>query len=58
MEVIGQLIAPATLLWGKEPPVPTGQETGWAPKPVWTQWQREESPVPARNSTPFIQPIA
>jgi hypothetical protein len=20
----------------KEPPVPTGQEAGWAPEPVWT----------------------
>jgi hypothetical protein len=22
---------------GKEPPVPTVQEAGWAPEPVWTQ---------------------
>jgi hypothetical protein len=25
---------------GKEPPVPTVQEAGWAPKPVWTQEAR------------------
>jgi hypothetical protein len=33
--VSGQLRAPATLLLGKEPPVPIGEEEGWAPQPVW-----------------------
>jgi hypothetical protein len=28
----GRALAP-----GKEPPVPIGQEAGWAPEPVWTQ---------------------
>jgi hypothetical protein len=28
----------------KEPPVPTGQEAGWALEPVWTQ-RLEENPV-------------
>jgi hypothetical protein len=28
---------------GKRPPVPTGQETGWAPEPVWTQRREEKS---------------
>jgi hypothetical protein len=28
----GRALAP-----GKNPPVPIGQEAGWAPKPVWTQ---------------------
>jgi len=31
MEVSGQLHVPAALL-----PVPTGEEAGWAPEPVWT----------------------
>jgi hypothetical protein len=36
--VSGQRHAPAALLPpGKGPPVPTGQEAGWAPEPVWTQ---------------------
>jgi hypothetical protein len=26
---------------GKGPPVPTGQEAGWAPEPVWTQTYRK-----------------
>jgi hypothetical protein len=33
MEVSGQLQAPAALLPGKGPPVPIGQEAGWAPEP-------------------------
>jgi hypothetical protein len=32
--VSSQLHAPAALLPGKEPPVPTGWEAGWAPEPV------------------------
>jgi hypothetical protein len=28
----GRAISP-----GKEPPVPIGQEAGWAPEPIWTQ---------------------
>jgi len=31
------LHAPAAL-----PPVPIGQEAGWAPEPVWTLWRREK----------------
>jgi hypothetical protein len=33
---------PATLLSGKEPPVPTGQETGCAPLLIWS-WQTEKA---------------
>jgi len=36
MEVSGQLHAPTALPPGKEPLVPIGCETGWAPEPVWT----------------------
>jgi hypothetical protein len=32
LEVSGQLHAPAALSPGKEPPVPIGQEAGWAPR--------------------------
>jgi hypothetical protein len=28
---------------GKDPPVPIGQEVGWAPEPVWTQRLGEKS---------------
>jgi hypothetical protein len=36
---------------GKEPPVPIGQEAGWAPEPVWTE-AREKilSPLPGIES--------
>jgi hypothetical protein len=39
MEMSGQRQAPAALL----PPVPIGQEAGWAPEPVWTQRLEEIS---------------
>jgi len=48
MEVSGQLHVPAALAPGKQPPVPTDQEVGWAPEQVWTWW-REKSQVPART---------
>jgi hypothetical protein len=41
--VSGQLHAPGALPPGKEPPVPIGQEVGWAPEPVWVTWRRENS---------------
>jgi hypothetical protein len=28
---------------GKEPPVPNGNEAGWAPEPVWTLYPNRES---------------
>jgi hypothetical protein len=36
---------------GKEPPVLTVQEAGWAPEPVWTQRLEEKSFAPAGNRT-------
>jgi hypothetical protein len=36
---------------GKDPPVPIGQEAGWAPEPFWTRWCREKFPAPAGNRT-------
>jgi len=35
MEAGDQLHAPAALSLGKDILVPTEQETGWAPEPVW-----------------------
>jgi hypothetical protein len=44
MGVSGQRHAPDALLPpGKGPPVPTGQEAGWAPEPVWKQRPPRES---------------
>jgi len=47
MEVSVQLNIPAALYM-----VPNGQETGWAPKPVWMRLWREENPSPSRESNP------
>jgi hypothetical protein len=43
---------------GKGPPVPIGQEAGWAPEPVWTQRIKENSLAPAGDRTsdrPIVQ---
>jgi len=45
MEVSGQRHTLAILPLGKELPlIPTGQEDGYTPELVWTQWQREKFP--------------
>jgi hypothetical protein len=36
---------------GKGPPVPIGQEAGWAPEPVWAQKLEEKSFPPTGNQT-------
>jgi hypothetical protein len=41
--VSGQLHALATLPPGDKPLIPTEQELGGAPKPVWMWWQREKN---------------
>jgi hypothetical protein len=51
MEVSGQFHARAAL-----PPVPIGQDAGWAPEPVWTLWRREKSLAPAGNRA--VYPVA
>jgi hypothetical protein len=44
MGVSGQCHALAVLYpWGKDPPVPIGQEAGWAAEAVWTQRLEEKS---------------
>jgi hypothetical protein len=37
---------------GKGPPVPIGQEAGWAPGPVWTQGLEEKSSASVGDRTP------
>jgi hypothetical protein len=58
MEVSDQLHAPAALHPGKEPQVPTGEEAGWTPEPVWKLWRREKFLPPAGNRIPAVQPVA
>jgi hypothetical protein len=43
----GRLLPP-----GKGPPVSIGQETGWAPEPVWTQRLEEKSSASVGDRTP------
>jgi hypothetical protein len=43
MEVRSQFHVSATRPQGEDPPVPTEQETGWAPESVWTLWACRES---------------
>jgi hypothetical protein len=45
--------------FGEIAPVPIGQETGWAPEPVWTTWRREKSrPYRDPNSdSSAVQPV-
>lgn len=38
--------APAALSYGKEPPLPTENETGWAVAPSWTFWRTDLSRGP------------
>jgi hypothetical protein len=42
---------------GKKPPVPTGQEAGWAPEPVWTQTIEEKSSASVGDGTPVVQSV-
>jgi hypothetical protein len=42
---------------GKEPPVPTVQEAGRAPEPVWTQRLEEKSSASVGDRTPSVQSV-
>jgi hypothetical protein len=42
---------------GKGPPVPTEQEGGWAPEPVWMQRLEKKSPAPVGDRTPVVQSV-
>jgi hypothetical protein len=39
---------------GKEPPVPTVQEAGWAPEAVWTQMVEKKSSASVGDRTPAV----
>jgi hypothetical protein len=46
---------------GKGPPVPIGQEAGWAPEPIWTQEVRGKISCLYRGSNidrPVVQSVA
>jgi hypothetical protein len=43
---------------GKKPPVPTGQEAGWAPEPFLTLRGSERSLAPGGNWTQGVRPVA
>jgi hypothetical protein len=58
MGVSGQRHAPAALYPpGKGPPVPIGQDAGWAPEPVWTQGLEEKSSASVGDQTPVAQTV-
>jgi hypothetical protein len=42
---------------GKGPPVPIGQEVGWAPEPVWTQRLDEKPSSSVGDRTPVDQSV-
>jgi hypothetical protein len=42
---------------GKEPPVPTVQEAGWAPEPVWMQRLEEKSSASVGDRTPAFRSV-
>jgi hypothetical protein len=42
MGVSGQRHAPNALCPRERTPIPTGQEAGWTPEPVWTQRLEEK----------------
>jgi hypothetical protein len=58
MEVSGHLHSLVALPPGKGPSVPTVQEAGWAPEPVWKLWRREKSLALAGNQIPAVHPVA
>jgi hypothetical protein len=58
MGVSGQHNAPAALYpRGMDPPVPIGQEAGWAAEPVWTQRLEEKSSASVGDRTPVVQSV-
>jgi hypothetical protein len=57
METIWQFHVTAALVPGKEHPVPTWQQPGRDPQPVWTLWSREKS-YSVGNRIPALQPEA
>jgi hypothetical protein len=46
-EASGQLQMPTSLTLEKDP-LPTYEEVGWTPEPIWTFWRRENSYDPTQ----------
>jgi hypothetical protein len=42
---------------GNRPPIPIGQEAGWASEPVWTQRLEEKSFASVGDRTPVVQSV-
>jgi hypothetical protein len=42
---------------GSRPPIPIGQEAGWAPEPIWTQRLEEKSSAFVGGRTPVVQSV-
>jgi hypothetical protein len=53
----GQCHAPAEVYPRERAPVPTGQEAGWAPEPVWTQSLEEKSFAPPGVRRSVVQSV-
>jgi len=52
------IFTPRPLYHQQKTPVPTGKEAGWVPEPVCTWRQRDMFPVPPKNRTLVVQPVA
>jgi hypothetical protein len=52
MNISGQLHAPASLLPGKQHPIPIASESVWPPEPAWILCKREKYLAPAENRIP------
>jgi hypothetical protein len=48
MKVSDQVHTLTALDTVKEPLVPSREEAGWAPQPVWMFWRKEKSLIPVR----------
>ena len=58
--VSGQLHATVSLSRGIRPPVPTEQDTGWAPEKIWKLLRSNEFLAPVRDQNPsflYVQPV-
>jgi hypothetical protein len=54
MKFSGQLQAPASLLWEKQPQVPTEYEDVWASELVWTFLEKRQSSCTCQKSDQLL----
>jgi hypothetical protein len=57
MRIRGQCHPSRALPPGKNPPVPTGEEVGWASEPFWTQRLQEKSCTSSGDRTLVTQSV-